>query len=174
MPKALTAQPNTAQQTRQRREPVGGELREAIIVGYVEGKTQAEIAEDVGRSPHTIRTVLRSDYGRQRQEELLNEVKHAAVTRLRRNAVRAVDSWIRQMELADEGKRANHLPARGLLTHAGVLDVPSPKKDDKPQVTIHVGGSDIEPVVIDAETIDDADSVAVLPAAVLPDDDSNS
>ncbi len=51
------------------------------------------------------------------------------------------------------GKRANHLPAKDLLTHTGVLDIPSPKKDDKPQITIQIGGSPdgIEPILIEAE-----------------------
>ena len=51
------------------------------------------------------------------------------------------------------GKRANHLPAKDLLTHTGVLDIPPPKKDDKPQITIQIGGSPdgIEPILIEAE-----------------------
>ena len=86
-------------------------------MAWVEGKKQSDIAEQFGRSVHTIRTVLRSDYGRRRTEEQLNEFRDAAARRLRANAGRAVDSWIRQLELADEGKRANHLPAKDLLTH---------------------------------------------------------
>jgi hypothetical protein len=110
---------------------------------------------------------LRSDYGRQRTEEQLNEFRDAAARRLRANAGRAVDSWIRQLELADEGKRANHLPAKDLLTHTGVLDVPSPKKNEKPQITIRIGGS-TDDIVFD--TVEAEEPLpAELPARVIPD-----
>ena len=147
MVKSLITQRDTAK-TPQRRRPVSAEEREAIIVACVEGRTQAEIARELARSEHTIRSVLRSEYGRQRRDELLNEVKDAAVTRLRRSAVRAADSWIRQLALADAGERANHLPAKELLTHTGVLDVASPTKDEKTQIIIQIGGAGIpdEPV----------------------------
>ena len=53
MVKTLTAQRHTAQETPQRREPVGVELREAIIVAYVEGgKTDHAGEERQKRETH--------------------------------------------------------------------------------------------------------------------------
>ena len=142
------------------------ELREEIIMAWVEGHKQSEIAEQIGRSVHTVRTVLRSEYGRQRTEEQLDEFRDAAVIRLRANAERAVDSWLRKLELADGEKRANHLPAKDLLTHAGVLDIPSPEKNEEPQITIQIGGAldDIELIPVEAEEPEPAK----LPARVPP------
>ena len=168
MSKALAVQQDQAHNAPQRREPVSLELREEIIMASVEGKKQAEIAEEFGRSVHTIRTVLRSEHGRRRTEELPDEFRDAAVRKLRAMAERAVDSWIRQLDLADEGKRANHLPAKDLLTHTGVLDIPSPKKDEKPQITIQIGGStdDIVFDTVEAEETDEPER-ARLPARVI-------
>ena len=163
MIKSLVTQRGTAT-TQQRRRPVSAEEREAIIVACVEGKTQAAIAQELGRSEHTVRTVLRSEYGQQRKDELLNEVKEAAVTRLRRSAVRAADSWIKQLELADGGERANHLPAKELLTHCGVLDVAAPKKDEKTQIVIQIGGAGIPDEPVEWDEVDEADPVPQLPA----------
>ena len=142
---------------------MSAEEREAIIVACVEGKTQAEIARTLGRSEHTVRTTLRSEYGRQRKGELLNEVKEAAVTRLRRSAVRAADSWIKQLALADAGERANHLPAKELLTHTGVLDVAAPNVDRSTQVLIQIGGKGIPEEPIEADVVEEHDPAPQLP-----------
>ena len=159
--------------TPQRRRLVSAEEREATIVACVEGKTQAEIAKTLGRSEHTVRTALRSEYGQQRKDELLNEVKDAAVTRLRRSAVRAADSWIRQLDLADAGEKAQHLPAKELLTHTGVLDVAAPTKDEKTQIIIQIGGAGIpEEPIIEVEDVDELEPVAQLPA--LPDEQTTT
>ena len=128
MPNALTVpRDRSATPTPKRRQPVGAAVREAIITAGVEGKTQAEIAEVFDRSPHTIRTVLRSEYGQKRKAELQQEMAQVAVNKLRRNVDKAADSWIRQLDLSMEGQRANHLPAKDLLTHLKVLDVPLPR-----------------------------------------------
>ena len=150
---------------------MSAEEREAIIVASVEGKTQAEIALELQRSEHTVRTVLRSEYGQQRKDELLDAVRDAAVNRLRQSAVKAADSWIKQLELANDGQRANHLPAKELLTHTGVLDVAAPKKDDKPQITFHIG-ADLPDIPVVPVLGEEPDPVAQLPAR--PDEEPTS
>ena len=54
--------------------------------------------------------------------------------------MRAAESWVRQLELVDEGQRGNHLVARDLLTHTGVLDVAAPKKGAADHIVVQIGG----------------------------------
>ena len=71
---------------------------------------------------------------------------------------RAVKSWKKQLELADQGKKAQHLPAKELLTHAGAVEVAAPNTDRRTQVLIQIGSEAAEDVkVIEAEVITDAD-----------------
>ena len=83
---------------------------------------------------------MRSEAGRTRTAELLQEILHAARSRLRRAAGRAAESWLKQLGLVDGGQRGNHLPARDLLTHVGVLDVAAPKKAAADEIVIQIGG----------------------------------
>ena len=132
-----------------KRRAVGAKEREAIIVASIEGQSQPEIAEKFGRSPHTVRAILRSEAGKKRTAELLQEIAHAARSTLCRAARRAARSWVRQLELVDEGQRGNHLPARDLLTHVGVLDVPAPKKGEADHIVIQIGGLSTDDFVPD-------------------------
>lgn len=170
MPNALTVPRDRS--APKRRQPVSAAVREAIITASVEGKTQVEIAEAFDRSPHTIRTVLRSEYGQTRKAELQQEMARVAVDKLRRNVDKAADSWIRQLELSMDGRRANHLPAKDLLTHLKVLDVPSPRSNEKTEITIQIGGSSDDIV---ADTVGAAEPEPAQPPArvtsELPDDD---
>ena len=119
---------------------MGAQEREAIIVASIEGRSQPEIAEKFGRSPHTMRAILRSEAGKKRTAELLQEAAHAARSILCRSVGRAAESWLKQIELVDEGQRGNHLPARDLLTHVGVIDVAAPKKRAADQIVVQIGG----------------------------------
>ena len=119
---------------------VSAKEREAIIVASIEGLSQPQIATAFGRSLHTVRGLLRSEAGKKRTAELLREIADAARSTLRRAARRAARSWVRQLELVDQGQRGNHLPARDLLTHVGVLDVPAPKRDTADHIVIQIGG----------------------------------
>ena len=86
-----------------KRRAVGAKEREAIIVASIEGQSQPEIAEKFGRSPHTVRAILRSEVGKKRTAELLSEIAHAARSTLCRAARRAAESWVRQLELVGRG-----------------------------------------------------------------------
>ena len=123
-----------------RRRAVSAKDREAIIVASIEGQSQPEIAEKFGRSAHTVRAVLRSEAGQKRKAELVQDIARAARATLRRAVGRAAKSWIKQLELADEGQRANHAPAKDLLTHVGVIGVPAPKKKAADEIVIQIGG----------------------------------
>jgi len=141
-----------------RRQPVSPEVRERIIELSVSGKTQAEIAKETKRSAHTVRGILRSPDAKRRKEELRNEVAETVRLRLIAGSHRAVDSWARQLELADDAQRANHLPAKDWLTHAGVVDIPTPPKSHEPQILIQIGGGkpeDVEPILVEDITESD-------------------
>ena len=114
--------------------------REAIIVASIKGKSQPEIAEKFGRSAHTVRAILRSEAGQKRTAELVQDIARAAQAILCRSVGLAAKSWIKQLELADEGQRANHAPAKDLLTHVGVIGVPAPKKKAADEIVIQTGG----------------------------------
>ena len=119
---------------------MGAQEREAIIVASIEGRSQPEIAKTFGRSLHTVRAILRSEAGKTRTAELHREIADAARSKLCRAAKRAAESWLKQIELVDEGQRGNHLPARDLLTHTGVLNVAAPKKQAADQIVVQIGG----------------------------------
>ena len=142
MPKALTTQPDTIRHKPKkaaRRRPVSPAVREQIIELASLGKTHSEIATQLGRSQYTVRGVLRTPEARQHREELRKAMADEVRRRMIAGAERAVDSWAQQLELANDAKRANHMPAKDWLTHAGVVGIPSPKKDATPEIVIEFG-----------------------------------
>ena len=140
MDEIVSGQRDRVQRSRKRRRAVGAKEREQIVVASVEGRSQPEIAAAFGRSLHTVRGLLRSEAGKRRTAELLREIADASRSKLRRAAGRAAESWLKQLELVDDGQRGNHLPDRDLLTHTGVLDVAAPKKDAADHIVIQIGG----------------------------------
>ena len=142
MRKAVTTQPDTPRHKptkTARRRPVSPATREEIIELASFGKTHSEIATQIGRSQHTVRGVLRTPAARQHREELRQAMADEVRRRMIAGTGRAVDSWVKQLELADDAQRANHLPAKDWLTHAGVIGIPSPKKDTTPEIVIEFG-----------------------------------
>ena len=81
-----------------------------------------------------------------RKDESLDAILRAARGKL---AERAAESWVRQLELADDGLRANHLPAKDLLTRTGVIDVAAPKKDTAHQITVQIGGLTLDDLEVE-------------------------
>ena len=114
-------------------------MREQIIELASLGKTHSEIATQLGRSQHTVRGVLRTPEARQHREELRKAMAEEVGRRMIAGASRAVDSWGRQLELANDAQRANHLPAKDWLTHAGVVGVPTVKQNKEPTIVIEFG-----------------------------------
>ena len=109
--------------------------------------------------------MLRSPAGRQRRDELAEAFAETTRRRLLAHADRAIDSWLRQLELADEGRRSNHQPAWDLLTHAGVLDIPTPNKHPEPQLLIQIGTvTDADMKIIEIE----GDESTALPPTRTP------
>ena len=83
------------------------------------------------------------------EDEILDAIFRAARGKLARAAERAAESWIRQLELANDGLRANHLPAKDLLTHTGIIDVAAPKKDTADQITVQIGGLTLDDLEVE-------------------------
>ncbi len=154
-----------------RRRAVAAKEREAIIVASIEGQSQPEIAEKFGRSPHTVRAILRSEAGKKRTAELLQDAANAARSILCRSVGRAAKSWLKQLELVDGGQRGNHLPARDLLTHVGVLDVPAPKKEAADHIVIQIGGVSTDDFV-PTEAPEPDPATAPRQITIGPDDDT--
>ena len=103
------------------------------------GKTHNEIAKQLGRSQHTVRGLLRTPEAKQQREQLRQAMAEEVRRRMTAGAGRAVDSWAQQLELANDAQRANHLPAKDWLTHAGVMSIPTAKKDKEPMIVIEFG-----------------------------------
>ena len=136
--------------------------KEAIYLArFAEGKSVTQLAEEFKRDRNTISRVLGTKEAAERCEQILDAIGQEAKAKLRRAAGRAADSWITQLENANRGERAQHLPAKELLTHSGVLDVAAPNVDRSTQVLIQIGGKGIpeEPV-----EVEEPDPVAQLPA----------
>ena len=131
-----------------------------MVLGRLMGKTYGEIGEELGRSPHTVRNVLRSAYGRELYTESLKNLREHIMHRLTMLGPRALESWQRQLELADEGNPANHKPARDILTHSGVLQVPSPKRERKIEYKVQFGSD----VSVEADVVEEHDPAPQLPA----------
>ena len=156
------------QATPQPRRPVSVADREQMIAASLEGKTIAQIAEGLDRSEHTVRNVLRSPAAIARKEQLAQDVRDWVRLELLRAADKAVKSWIKQLDHADAGTKAQHLPARDLLIAAGVISPPGRPKQGKPEVIVQV----CQPATLEAIAVeDDLEPMAELPAGVLPDDD---
>ena len=93
MPKALTVERDRAvPATVKRRQPVSVSDRERMIAAQLEGHTIGEIAEELGRSQHTVRNVLRSPEAIARKEQLTQDIRDSVRLKLIRMADRAVDS----------------------------------------------------------------------------------
>ena len=179
MPKPLTTQPDTIRHKHKktaRRRPVSPAVREQIIQLASLGKTHAEIAKQLGRSQHTVRGVLRTPEARQHREELRQAMAEEVRRRMIAGANRAVDSWAEQLKLADDAKRANHMPAKDWLTHAGVVGIPSPKKDTTPEIVIEFGCANRDEITFTEAPDERADlglpkTIRLSPEDLPPDDE---
>lgn len=158
---------------RQRLQPFRvspAEKEDLYLAAFAEGRSIQEMAADFKRDRNTLARLLKTPEAAQRKKEILDAITQAARGKLARAAKRAAESWVRQLELADEGLRANHLPARDLLTHTGVLDVASPRKETADHITIQIGGvssADIVPT----EVPEPAPSTAPRQVTIDPVDD---
>ena len=127
--------------------------KEAIYLGrFAEGKSLVQLAEEFGRDRNTLARVLGTKEASERKEQILSAIGEEAKSKLRRAASRAADSWIKQFDLVDQGQRGDHRPAKDLLTHVGVVDVPKPVVEEKSRMLIWIGqGSGQPPVVVDPQ-----------------------
>ena len=147
----------------QRRRPVTEAEREQIVqLSVIEGRTQAEIAEALDRSPHTVRAVQRSKAGKERREEVLKEIASTAKTVLRRNATMAAERWVQIVEQSPDVERIkDYKAAKDLLTHAGVIDIPKPEKDAAPQFLIQIGGGEVRDIEWDEAEVTEPPALPV-------------
>jgi len=106
---------------------------------FVEGLSIQKIADQSGRQWITVKRHLGKPEALAREKEIKTTIAKEARDKLHRATIRAADSWIKQLELADQGQRANHLPAKDLLTHTGVVDVAVPNQDKGTQILIQIG-----------------------------------
>ena len=137
---------------RQRLQPFRvspAEKEDLYLAAFAEGRSIQEMAADFKRDRNTLARLLKTPEALQRKKEILDAITQAARGKLARAAERAAESWIRQLELADEGLRANHAPAKDLLTHTGVLDVAAPKRDTADHIVIQIGGLSTDDFVPD-------------------------
>ena len=128
------------QQVPPSRRPVGYTDLVDWVGLQVQGKSLRQIAKKVGRDKDTINRTLKKPEAVEFRRELVAAVREDMSARLISLSPRAVESWLRQIELANEGKRANHQPAKDLLTLARVVDIPTAKKAGPPDVVIEFGG----------------------------------
>lgn len=108
-------------------------------LAFAEGMSQREIARTIGRSRISVRRAIHCLAGVNRRDEIQKEIRERTRTKLVAMADRAVKSWGKQLDLADEGLRANHLPAKDLLTHAGMVDIAVPRTNQGTQILIQIG-----------------------------------
>jgi DNA-binding NarL/FixJ family response regulator len=116
------------------------------------GKTQIQIAKTLGCHLNTVKHHIHSKEGREMEKKIQERMGRAARGRLARAAEEAADSWIQQLENANTGARAQHLPARDLLTHIGAIDIAVPNTAKGTQILIQIGSgtpSDVQAEVID-------------------------
>ena len=100
--------------------------------------------------PNLATEPLKTPEALKRKDEILDAIGQAARAKLARAAVRAADSWVKQLELVDDGQRGNHLPAKDLLTHTGVLDIPRPNVEQSTEIIIQIGSDEeIVPITVD-------------------------
>jgi len=144
------------------RKPVERQEIAEWVQTQFQGKSYRTIAKEFGRDKDTVRKHLQGPEAKKLREEIGSEIDNRVKMRMRGLADRAVDSWAKQLDLADEGQRANHLPAKDLLTHSGAVDIAVPRQERGTQILIQIGGGapqDIEAVeaqeieTIDAETV---------------------
>lgn len=101
---------------------------------------------------HTLARVLGTKEASERREQILDAIGQEAKNKLRRAAGRAADSWLKQLDLVDQGQRGDHRPAKDLLTHLNVVDVPKPVVEEKSRMLIWIGKeSGQPPVVVDPQ-----------------------
>ena len=120
------------------RRPVGYTDLVRWVGLQVQGKTIREIAKKVGRDKDTVNRTLKKAEAVQLRKELVAAVREDMSTRLISLNAKAVASWEKQMDLADQGHRANHLVAKDILTLARTVDIPIAKKAGPPDVVIEV------------------------------------
>jgi len=126
-----------------------GEEREVIFdMVFVRGVSIASTAETVGRDWRTVNRVVNSPQGIERLKEIEEIHRTNAKRVLTRAATKAAESWEKQLELANQGKKAQHLPAKELLTHIKALEVAAPNQDKGTQILIQIG-SGHEGVTVD-------------------------
>ena len=100
---------------RQRLQPFRvspAQKEDLYLAAFAEGRSIQEMAADFKRDRNTIGRLLKTPEALKRKEEILDAIGQAARAKLARAAVRAADSWVKQLELVDDGQRGNHLPAK--------------------------------------------------------------
>ena len=133
------------------RRPVGYTDLVDWVGLQVQGKSLREIAKKVGRDKDTVNRTLKKPEAVALRKELVAAVREDMSARLTSLSAKAVRSWERQMDLADQGHRANHLVAKDILTIARMVDIPVARKAGPPDVVIEIGGNRDELEMIEAE-----------------------
>jgi hypothetical protein len=128
------------------------EVENWCVQAYGEGKSIRKISEEARRDFLTVSRHLNKPESLKREKEIHDMIAKEARGYLARNVRRAAQSWVKQLDLVDEGKRGNHLPARDLLTHTGVVDIAVPNQDRGTQILIQIGGGSAD--TFTPETID--------------------
>ena len=118
------------------RRPVGYTDLVRWVGLQVQGKSLRQIAKEVGRDKDTVNRTLKKPEAVELRRELVTAVREHVSDRLVSLSAKAVASWERQMDLANQGHRANHLVAKDLLIAARVVDIPIAKKAGPPDVVI--------------------------------------
>ena len=87
--------------------------KEAIYLArFAEGKSLVQLAWEFQRDRNTLARVLGTKEASERREQILDAIGQEAKNKLRRAAGRAADSWIKQLDLVDQGQRGDHRPAK--------------------------------------------------------------
>ncbi len=128
------------------------EKRKILTMVLVDGMTQTAVAEATGHQWRTVSRALNSPEGVEMRKELEEAHRAGARRILNRAAEKAAKSWVKQLELADEGKKAQHLPAMNLLTHIKAVEVAAPNTDNRTQILIKIGSDAPDLEVIDVES----------------------
>ena len=125
---------------------------------FGEGEMIKTMAEEYGVHRNTIYNHLTSEEGKKAKRDIERAMAAEARGILVKNARTAAQSWVEQLELANQGQRANHQPAKDLLTHIEALDIPVPTKERGTQILIQIGGGTISDVrAIEAEVIEEVE-----------------
>ena len=159
---------------RQRAQPfrvAPAEKEDLYLAAFAEGRSIQEMAVDFKRDRNTIARALKTPEALKRKDEILDAIGQEARAKLARAAKRAAESWVKQLELVDDGQRGNHLPAKDLLTHTGVLDVAAPKKDTADHIVIQIGGVTLDDIV-DVEAPEPEPAATPRQITISPEDDA--